>query len=166
MAVCRAAEGSDVGVGELCEEAVAYNHSNHWAYFNLAAYHMRAERPKDALKNLHCCLSCLYLLKTTLPTKMGDSKVREIDLGRAISYCPNNLEARLLRILVYIEHGRWRKAQEDVHFAVKEAPNNQQLHALEEKMGSEDTPERLTVGLFEQISGVLGGHRTDRGFRL
>lgn len=86
---------------------------NFWAYFNLASYHLGHFNYTSALDNLKCSLSCLYLLKAVL-CKDLENKSKEKDLVKAIALCNNNLEAELIRLLMYIRQNRWKSAHNQI----------------------------------------------------
>lgn len=102
----------------LLEQAILLDSLSHWGYFNLASYYYRTNSYAEALENLHCCLSCLYLLKAVLSRDI-ENRNREIDLGRAIGYCQNNLQARYIRLLMQLKQNRWKMAANEVELALE-----------------------------------------------
>jgi tetratricopeptide (TPR) repeat protein len=116
-------------IRELLEEATTLDSLSHWAYFNLASFLFRTSNFSEALRNLHCCLSCLYLLKAVLSRDL-ENRNREIDLGRAISYAQNNLRARYVRLLMQVKQGRWKMAANEVELALETQPDGHELLQL------------------------------------
>ena len=57
----------------------------------------------EALKNLCCALSCLYLIR-------GKNNKNEADLTKAIKYSENNIEARLLKGFMNMEKKKYKIA--------------------------------------------------------
>lgn len=135
LAICllnrQSGEENGERVDQLLEQAIRLDCLNLWAYFNLASHQYRSFDYHHAYANLVCSLSCLYLLKAVL-SKDLENRGREIDLGRAIGYCENNLEARLIRLALQIKQSRWKLAYNEVELAMEIFPECFELQKLKE----------------------------------
>lgn len=65
----------------------------------------------EALKNICCALSCLYLLR-------GKTTKNEGDLNKAIKYAENNVEARLLKGIMNMEKKKYKIALNEINWAI------------------------------------------------
>ncbi len=59
-----------------------------------------------------------------------ENRNREIDLGRAITFAPNNLQARYVRLLMQVKQARWKMAANEVELALEAQPQGEQLLLL------------------------------------
>jgi tetratricopeptide (TPR) repeat protein len=126
-------EDSFLRIRELLERAIGLDCLSHWAYFNLASYLFRTSSYAEALRTLHCALSCLYLLKAVLSRDL-ENRNREIDLGRSITFAPNNLQARFVRLLMQVKQARWKMAANEVELALEAQPQEEQLLLLRDHL--------------------------------
>lgn len=68
------------------------NHLNHAAYFNIFSVSVCDNNNLEALKNLCCALSCLYLIR-------GRLRDNESDINKCLKLAENNHEGRLVKAL-------------------------------------------------------------------
>lgn len=87
------------------------------SYFNLFSLQYRGGGREQALENLCCSLSCLYLLR-------AKKSRRELDVQRSISYADNNFEAYVLKSLMYLEEGRLKQALNYIEWALDINPHS------------------------------------------
>ena len=98
---------------DMLEQAIKWDHLNFWAYFNLYSLHFQSFNYRQALNNLKCALSCLYLTKAVL-SKDLQSINSEKDLGKALGLCSNNIQAKLVKLILLIHQNRWKIAINEI----------------------------------------------------
>ena len=81
----------------------------------------------EALKNLCCGLSCLYLLRSKIQRN-------EADLTKAIKYAENNLEAHLLKGIFNMEKKKYKLALNEISWALEIQPNNEKLQGIKARI--------------------------------
>lgn len=70
-----------------------------------------------------CALSCLYLLR-------GRQRGAESDINKAINYCENNLEARLMKGMHYVEKKKYSLALNEINWTLDLQPNNEKFQEI------------------------------------
>lgn len=99
------------------EKAILLNHLNYLAYFNLFSLQFRSGEDEKAFENLCCSLSCLYLVR-------AKKSRRELDVQKSIIYADNNVEAYVLKSLMYLEEGKTSLALNNIEWACDLNPNS------------------------------------------
>lgn len=106
-------------------QALQLNPRNYIAYFNLFSLDYRQQHYRTALHHLLCSLSCLLLMKAK-----ANSDLHLAD--KAISYCPNNTEAHLLKGLLFLQQKDYLSASESLLQSAALDPGNAVLRDLKD----------------------------------
>jgi tetratricopeptide (TPR) repeat protein len=108
-------------------KAIGVDYLNHHAYFNLFSLQMEGGEHQAAFKNICCCLSVAHLLKSE-----REESVEGVE--KAIEYCFNNKEARMLKSILKLKAKKNIEALNQINYALYLAPSHQSLKVVQEKV--------------------------------